>query len=75
MRRLAVLFAASALFAAPTKVDVVQLWNDLATQSAVWVTLQQEVERTPGISPIRSQRQWEIVRRAFHEVDVAVRAQ
>ena len=53
-----------------------ELWTDFLLAAKDWVPVQNEVFNGHGaISPVQALAKWEEVRKAFHEVDVAVRNQ
>lgn len=76
IRRLFLVFPAlSASIMARPPANLHQLWDEFTEAAVAWVPLENELLANPGESPIQSQRQWEKVRQAFHELDVAVRNQ
>ena len=78
LRRLFLGFAAYSpqILSADRPKTITELWTEFLLAAKDWVPLQNEVFDGHGeISPVQALRQWEIVRKAFHEVDVAVRNQ
>lgn len=80
LRRMFVLFYALPFVAAASKAEPVpkretldEMWNDFTRQVTAWIPVAQEYTNSPGESPIHVQREWEHVRKSFHDVDVFVR--
>lgn len=53
-----------------TGVPVVDLWNKLAEEARLWVELRNDTP--PDSYSWAAKRQWAKVRKAFHDVDIAV---
>lgn len=53
-----------------TGVPVVDLWNKLASEARLWVELRNDTP--PDSYSFAARKQWNVVRKAFHDVDIAV---
>ena len=79
LRRLFLLFPAlfAAKLADPQPLDrkpgLDVMWNDFSNQVAQWLPIARDYVNSPGESPIHVQHEWQLVRKAFHDLDVYVR--